>query len=162
MISYSDNRILSDIRPYTVIVHQVDCQGNINAGIAKQINSMFSGWYQSYRSYCSWFKNGHEDEILGTFHRFEIPEKHIIICSVFGQKNSSKDFQIFNIEVWEKALKKILKQTERINFISSDKWTIHIQSNIGATKKTMVNQELIDLFKDLFSSSNNAELIIHQ
>ena len=88
MIQTVEGNMLEDIEPYTVLLHQVNCIGKLGQGIASAMNKKFTGLWPSYNGYCRWFqedfsKKSHYDELLGTWHRFEV-KPDLIICSAFG------------------------------------------------------------------------------
>lgn len=65
-----------------VIVHQVNCQGVMGAGVARQIREQFPNTYNVYMDYCSKYK-GHTADLLGEcLYTFEEP---FVICNAFGQ-----------------------------------------------------------------------------
>jgi O-acetyl-ADP-ribose deacetylase (regulator of RNase III) len=65
-----------------VIVHQVNCQGVMGAGVARQIREQFPNTYNVYKDYCSKYQ-GHTADLLGEcLYTFEEP---FVICNAFGQ-----------------------------------------------------------------------------
>lgn len=115
MIYDSDKNIVKDIEDYSVILHQVNTKGTLQQGIGNVINKTFSGWYDDYHSYCGWFDKDrswdhkdHSVEIIGSFHRYQIDGKNIIICSAFGQRGSGKEFAEIDLDAWDKILTKII------------------------------------------------------
>ena len=38
----------------TMILHQVNCQGVMGSGIAKQVREKFPNVYEAYKEYCNW------------------------------------------------------------------------------------------------------------
>ena len=65
-----------------VIVHQVNCQGVMGAGVARQIREQFPNTYYTYKRHCEPFK-GHTSDLLGTcLYTNETP---FVICNAFGQ-----------------------------------------------------------------------------
>ena len=67
-----------------IIVHQVNCQGVMGAGIAKQIREKFPNTYLCYHHLC---QNSDPMKLIG--HNLYTPEnlggKHIVIANIFGQ-----------------------------------------------------------------------------
>lgn len=59
-----------------IIIHQVNCQGVMGAGLAKQIRDQHPAVYQHYKNLCSKYK---PEQLLG--HAFIVDN----IISVFGQ-----------------------------------------------------------------------------
>jgi O-acetyl-ADP-ribose deacetylase (regulator of RNase III) len=77
--------IQGDLLKFTeadVIVHQVNCQGVMGAGIARQIRNQFPNTFFKYKELCSHF-TGCTHLLLGTCQY--VQEKDFIICNAFGQ-----------------------------------------------------------------------------
>ena len=112
MIKEVEGSLLSDIQPYSVILHQVNCLGKMGAGIALQLAKMFPDMYKDYKSYCSWFqeygdeKCNHYDKLLGTFHRYQV-KNDLIICNAFAQVGVSRQKTMTNYDAWESIFRKI-------------------------------------------------------
>ena len=155
MIYDSDKHILKDAEDYQVILHLVSTKGIMPQGVGMAISKQFPQWYQEYRGYCGWFtKDGamnfsgkdHTDEIIGSWHRYQVPERNIIICSAFGQHGGGKEYVQIDLDAWDKILRKLVNQTKYVNQKQNNKWTIHIPSNIGIVGKEGDNTELMELF----------------
>lgn len=65
-----------------VIVHQVNCQGVMGAGVAKQIREQFPKTYIAYKDFCYPYKNN-TCELLGKC--LYVEEEPFVICNAFGQ-----------------------------------------------------------------------------
>jgi O-acetyl-ADP-ribose deacetylase (regulator of RNase III) len=66
-----------------IIFHQVNCQGVMGSGLAKQIRDKYPNVYQDYKNYCNQHK---PEELLGTICCSRYNELNCI-CNVFGQLN---------------------------------------------------------------------------
>lgn len=65
-----------------IIVHQVNCKGVMDSGVAKQIKANFPEVFNEYRGHA----HSHDsDELLGTAQFVFSPSKNKIIANVFGQ-----------------------------------------------------------------------------
>ena len=66
-----------------VIAHQVNCQGVMGAGVAKQIRSklLTTNQYQSYRNKCR--KLG--EELLGSCYLDKVEDKPLYVAHMFGE-----------------------------------------------------------------------------
>lgn len=87
----SVNHIQGDLLQFTdadVIVHQVNCQGVMGSGIARQIREQFPNTYDKYRELCGHFK-GCTHLLLGTCQYVE--EENFVICNAFGQNFYYRD-----------------------------------------------------------------------
>lgn len=70
-----------------VICHQVNCQGVMGSGIAKQVRERYPWVYAHYRDLCL---EETPDELLGVIEEVYINETQKII-NIFGQKNFGND-----------------------------------------------------------------------
>lgn len=84
-----------------IIVHQVNCQGVMGAGLAKAIRNKWPQVYDKYRRVCT---EHAPDELLGKVLPVTVGDK--IILNVFGQLNYGKGLQT-SYEALEIALRKI-------------------------------------------------------
>lgn len=73
-----------------IICHQVNCQGAMNSGIAKQVRDKYPEVYESYSWYCK-----QSNELLGKAYPTYIHPRHNtktkIICNLFAQENYGYD-----------------------------------------------------------------------
>lgn len=160
MITDIELGIFDSLSDKSVIIQQVNCKGILAQGLPTRINKRFPGWYDDYRKYCLWFAHGHEDEIMGTFHRYEA-SPNLIICSVFGQLAPVKSsIQTTDIDAWHRACAKIRRQTEYVNSKYNADWKLHIQADIGCRDGHADPDEMREMFEDNFEDSS-AELFIH-
>ena len=160
MITNSDTNILYDIADNSVILHQVNCLGSVMQGLAGRIARQFPGWYDDYHKYCRWFSDGHQKELLGSFHRFEPKDKKIIICSAFGHIAPVKNVQTTDYGEWHSICRKIERQTRYVNEHYHKNWKIHIVDNIGTKDGLADPDEMMTIFNHYFKCSP-VELVIH-
>lgn len=169
MITEVDGNLLSDIKPYSIIIHQVNCLGKMGAGFAAQIAKKFDGLWKSYHEYCGWFQedyNGksHRDEILGTWHIFRPKGRNdLIIVNAFGQEYVSRDRQVTDYDAWNKILKKLEKQTRIENKTRSKEkqWKIHAPFNMGCGLGGGDWEKMYALIK-LYFEESSVEFVIHK
>jgi len=172
MVYETDDHIVRDIGEYSVILHQVNTKGVMQQGISMALSKQFPNWYPDYHGYCGWFdKDGsmnflHKDyteDIIGTWHRYPVPGRNVIICSAFGQRGAGKEYVQTDLEAWEKIIKKLVLQTRRVNKIQPEgkKWTIHVPANLGCLGRDYDNSELMDMLNDAFAKSDD-DLYIHE
>ena len=78
------NHVMGDLlkADADVIVHQVNCQGVMGAGVAKQIREQFPNTYNKYRALCMNFKSN-TSAMLGMCQY--VQEEPFVICNAFGQ-----------------------------------------------------------------------------
>lgn len=85
MVKYVKGDLLESNCNY--ICHQVNCQGAMNSGIAKQIRERFPGVYESYRELCYEFG---ATTLLGTFDIVGTKAQYDIV-NIFSQLNYGYD-----------------------------------------------------------------------
>ena len=107
MIHYIKGNLLDSDCDY--ICHQVNCQGVMGAGIAKQIRERWPVVYNDYRDYCSNFTawNGkHSSQMLGRIRIQPINSvQHII--SIFGQDDFGRNTRHTSYDAFDTALHNI-------------------------------------------------------
>ena len=83
-----------------VILHQVNCKGVMNGGIAKQIRLAYPDLYWKYSNYCK--KNNF---LLGEVVYYKLPQ--YIIANCFGQDGYGRGKRYTDYEALEKCFIKI-------------------------------------------------------
>lgn len=150
MILQTSMPFLGELPEYSVLIHPVNCEAKINFGAMQAIARKHRDWYPAYRSYCLWFIDGHEKEILGTFHRYEVSPTHLV-CSCFVQVHSMKGVDSAAHDSWRKVLKKIELQTRRAN-AAGKPWTLHFDARFCNTRYGE-DTELIEIINEIFAES---------
>lgn len=87
-----------------IILHQVNCQGVMGAGFAKQIKNKYPLCFTEYKKIC---KTKKSEELLGTIYIYE-GDKDIII-NMFSQDKYGRDKRYTDYIAMEKAIKKLRK-----------------------------------------------------
>lgn len=86
-----------------IIIHQVNCQGVMGSGVAKQVKNLYPNVYVHYREYCKDFT---PEEMLGTV--FMVPIDTIkprFVANFFSQNNFGYDGNCYtSYEAFEKCL----------------------------------------------------------
>jgi O-acetyl-ADP-ribose deacetylase (regulator of RNase III) len=72
-----------------IIVHQVNCQGKMNSGIAKQIREKWPHAYEAYMGYYD-FNGDDPKKLLGTV-RIVGVEPNKFVAHLFGQEHYGYD-----------------------------------------------------------------------
>lgn len=99
MIYKSGNLLEADEQ---IIVHQVNCQGVMGAGLAKAIRNKWPQVYDKYRRICTEYT---PESLLGKVLPVTVGDK--IILNVFGQLNYGREGVQTSYEALELALRKI-------------------------------------------------------
>lgn len=93
-----------------IIVHQVNAQGVMGGGLARQLADRYPSLENEYRKYCERYGNKYI-ELSGTVFWYNI-NKGEFIANMFSQKeNFDTDYLAM-----KKALTKIKKYAEKVNF----------------------------------------------
>ena len=72
------------------IIHQVNCQGEMNTGVAKALRDYDEGIYKHYRKFCEFCKFESE-ELLGTCDAYLLKDIGQIVLSLFAQNKYGYD-----------------------------------------------------------------------
>ena len=107
-----------------VIVQQVNCQGVMGSGLAKQIRDKYPVVYEEYKEYC---KNVKPEELLG-FHQIVKVEDSKFVVNIFSQLHygRSKHIVYTNYEALERAINIVIIKLDMSNAKS-----IAFPKNIG-------------------------------
>ncbi len=95
-----------------IICHQVNCQGIMGAGLAKQIRNKYPNVYNDYKEYCN---SNTPEEILGTM----LPSRYNDINSIvniFGQLNYGRNEVKTNYDAVKKALLELKRVLEDLHW----------------------------------------------
>ena len=85
-----------------IIIHQVNCQGVMGSGVAKQVKDKYPNVYVHYREYCKDFT---PEEMLGTVFMVPIDNKPRFVANFFSQNNFGYDGNCYtSYEAFEKCL----------------------------------------------------------
>ena len=89
------------------IIHQVNCQGEMNTGVAKALRDYDEGIYKHYRKFCEFCKFESE-ELLGTCDAYLLKDRGQIVLSLFAQNKYGYDGkQYTDIEAFRDGLRYI-------------------------------------------------------
>ncbi|MBQ9659168.1 MAG: macro domain-containing protein [Clostridia bacterium] len=92
-----------------IIVHQVNCQGIMGGGLAKQIASRYPDTERDYKNFCDYYNNEYNKVKGAPFLTGEIDHT---ICNLFSQKpNFDTDYEA--MEEGLRTLKEHCKQYKR-------------------------------------------------
>ena len=160
MIKEVEGSIFEDIKPYTVIMHQCNAKGWLGAGIAKEIRLRWPEVFNKYHNYCAWFKDGHEDEIMGTFVGVNV-KPDLIICNAIAQLTVGRAAQMTDYDAWEKICGNIVRQTHYVNKTTGSKWSIHVPYKIGCGLGGGDWDQMMEIFQKYFGESD-VEFVIHK
>lgn len=91
-----------------VICHQVNCQGVMGAGIAKQIHKTYPRVFTQYKKLCEYKKATHTSP-LGYCQLVRVDEKERGRCvaNLFGQEYYGREKQQTDYEMLRRALQKL-------------------------------------------------------
>ena len=140
--------IIGDIAETTAnfIIHQVNCQGAMNSGVAKSLRKKYPAVYNDYMRKCQTVKT--PKELLGQFVATNAYDEigRVYILSIFGQERYGYDGKQYTDYV---ALEKALR--EIVGFYNMDVVAIPDMLGCGrggGDKKTVYDM-IIKVFEDL-------------
>lgn len=86
-----------------LICHQVNCQGVMGAGLARQVRAKYPEVYSQYTKYCY---GKYRPGLLGTVQAVKVsPDQYV--CNLFGQCNYGTDKRYTDYDAVRKALRTI-------------------------------------------------------
>lgn len=86
-----------------IIIHQVNCQGVMGAGFAKQIKDAYPACYLGYRDLCLKFGT----QLLGKIYVYD--DEDDIIINLFSQDKYGKDKRYTDYSAMKKGLETVRK-----------------------------------------------------
>lgn len=92
MIKKNKGDIFSPVKEgtITVICHQVNCKGEMGAGLAKQVKEKYPKVYEEYKEKCEAAEKS--EDLLGACQLIEV-EPNIFVANLFGQDEYGTDKQ---------------------------------------------------------------------
>lgn len=159
MIEEVEESIFDNLPENSVIIHQCNALGWIGTGISKEIARRWPECFSTYHNHCLWFKDGHEDEIIGTFARYEVSPT-LIICNAITARNIGKARQLTDYDAWEKLCRTVERQTRYVNTHTGKNWTLHIPYKIGCGTSNGLWENMMEIFERYFANSS-VKLVIH-
>lgn len=91
------------------ILHQVNCQGAMNSGVAKQIRAKYPNVYREYKLLCD--KKEEKEKLLGHA-QFIVTEDYKTVINLFGQVNFGRGTRQTNYRGFMFAMLKVLSLVE--------------------------------------------------
>ncbi len=92
------------------IIHQVNCQGEMNTGVAKALRDFDESIYIHYRYMCEVYKFD-PTSLLGTYDQYDIKNGAQTVLSLFAQNNYGYDGkQYTDVKAFQDGLKSISQQ----------------------------------------------------
>lgn len=129
-----------------IILHQVNCQGEMNSGIAKQVKEKYPKAYEWYKTLCDAYKDN-PSELLG--HPNIVPTEIGYIVNVFAQENFGYDGKCYTDH---KALRIAFETIVKIIDYDSKLSTIAIPYLMGCDRGggdwNVVYKMIEETFKD--------------
>ncbi|WP_297419058.1 macro domain-containing protein [Clostridium sp.] len=133
-----------------IICQQVNCQGVMGAGLAKQIKNKYPKVYENYRHICQDYKNN-KKSLLGQVIFGIQTNDNKIIANLCGQDKYGRDKQYTNYSALRKSLNEIYNSVTNVNSTLKGK-SIAIPYGIGCGLAggnwDVVYKMIEDIFKD--------------
>ena len=89
MINYVKGNLLDSNCDY--ICHQVNCQGVMGSGIARQIRERWPEVYEGYRKFCAFYGHNDTANLLGKVFRARTAPGEKFVLNMFSQDNYGYD-----------------------------------------------------------------------
>ncbi len=159
MIVTVKGSVFNDLPPHSVIMNAVNARGWISGGFSRQIQQRWPKCFEDYHEFCGWFKNGHEKEIMGHLHHWQVSTKLIIVNCITIQ-TYGKDRQVTDYEAWERCAKVLEAQTRNQNLKTGVNWTLHAPEKIGVLNGEEDATEIRRIFNEVFGQSS-VDLVLH-
>lgn len=133
-----------------IICHQVNCQGVMGSGIAKQVREKYPAVYKDYKSMCSIYNPKALlgiAQFVGTDKMYNTP--FIGIFNLFGQENFGYDGKCYtNYTALYKCFEKVKEDT------MDDKYTIAIPYLMGCYRGGGDWNIVYEMIEDIFGDSH--------
>jgi len=129
-----------------LICHQVNCQGVMGSGLAKQLSDRYLGLYEKYKLHC---KFGAIEDLLGSITFFEISRNRYIV-NIFGQNEYGSNKKIVYTDY--DALKKAFISLRDIAIKHED--SIAIPYNLGCGLGNGNWDKVYELIFEVFEDSD--------
>lgn len=126
------------------ILHQVNCQGVMGAGIAKQVRDKFPDVYQDYKELCNGHK-GRTSELLGTAQVCIKGDRRTDIVNLFAQDRYGRNGMRYTNYA---ALRKCLKYVNDMYVGKSVAIPYLMGCGLGGGDWGIVSQIIEDTMKD--------------
>lgn len=127
-----------------LILHQVNCKGKMNSGVAKQIREKWNGVYDNYVKLC----NNHSSRNLLGYAQFVNVNKEQYVVNLFSQLLYGYDGQRYtNYEALYRALEKVSIKAREFNL--SIALPYRIGCDRGGANWNIVYTMIEELFKDV-------------
>jgi O-acetyl-ADP-ribose deacetylase (regulator of RNase III) len=90
-----------------LICQQVNCQGVMGSGLAKQLKDKYPKLYPSYKKFCEGCKDNNPRTLLGEFQTVPMPDGKVIV-NLFGQFDFGRDKKYTDYDALRNSLENIL------------------------------------------------------
>lgn len=135
-----------------VILHQVNCQGVMGSGVARQVRKKFPGVYNAYKTLCNMMPN--RTQLLGKVQQVRLLTSGKFIANLFAQENYGRDGKCYTDY---NALKRCLQSVR--NYPMFDNQTVAIPYLMGCDRAGGDWNIVYKMIEDIFSDSDMTVLI---
>lgn len=130
-----------------IICQQVNCQGVMGAGLAKQIRNKYPEVYPSYKKFCEGCKDNNKRTLLGEIQAINVSDGKVI-ANLFGQFSYGRDKQYTDYKALKECLEGILKLASMFNDNDSIAIPYEIGCGLAGGSWGIVYKIIEDVFKD--------------
>ncbi|MBZ9622913.1 macro domain-containing protein [Clostridium sp. FP2] len=128
-----------------VICQQVNCQGVMGAGLAKQIRNKYPEVYPLYKRFCEGCENNDRRTLLGEIQTIPVSDGKVI-ANLFGQYNYGRDKQYTDYKALRECLEGMLRMVSM--FDDSIAIPYEIGCGLAGGDWNIVYKIIEDVFKD--------------
>ena len=132
-----------------IICHQVNCQGKMNSGVAKQIRERFPEAYEGYMSLFRSKKN--KKNLLGTVQVIEIPSENRFILNLFAQDSYGYDrAQYTDVKALRQCLDGVREVSKNLKLILGEDIRVAMPYKISCARGGANWNEVYAIIKEVF------------
>ncbi len=134
------------------ICHQVNYQGKMSAGLAKQIKDK---WPEIFESYLLFIKNNSWEVIseTGSYDKCLTQDKSKVVLSIFGQKYYGRDKDYTIYDILEKSFKRIKNDIRVFNHVQNKDFSLGIPYKFGSGLSGGDWNIVYKIIQDIFENS---------
>lgn len=132
-----------------IICHQVNCQGKMNSGVAKQIREKYPNVYEQYKKAFTQVSNS--SSLLGHAQGVLVDGNKRIIFNLFAQNNYGYDGkQYTDVQALENCFEDLVSQVKKLEVLHKCTFRIAIPYKIGCVRGGAKWDEVYSIIEEVF------------
>jgi O-acetyl-ADP-ribose deacetylase (regulator of RNase III) len=146
-----------------IIAHQVNCQGKMSSGLAKDLRGIYRDLLKQYNKFCKHY--GFSESMMGIVQVVEAERyggRKDLVANLFAQyEESSNGEKMTDYRSLKQSLILLREYCETLSFSKSDDvWTIGVPYKLGCGCGGGDWNVVSKMLHDIFDDSQNIKLII--